>query len=335
MEPISLVTIMIRKLPLKKLTKFIPVIGLLLFVYILFNIGYEKIINAFSMIPWYFFVLSILVFLPKLFLAGIKWQYINKKQEIHISFFTILKLYLLGLFYGSVTPGAIGMHIRVYYLRKKAQVSFEKCIANSLIESTIALIAGLFIAVIGSALVVKSYPGVLPLIFAFFFIYTIAFIFFMEHKRGRGFFSFIIRPFLPKNNKEDIDTVISRLYKDIPLLRDLIIPFILELIIWTIAATQVYVLSLAFSISISYVDFILLSVASVIIGNVIPLTIGGLGVREGTFVVLLSTYGVSYEIAFVLSLAGYLVKNLIPGLVGLFVSILEKESPVEAIQSSV
>ena len=326
---------MIEKLPIKKLTKFIPIIGLILFIYILVNIGYEKIIHTFSIIPWYYFVLSLLIFLPKLVLAGIKWQYINKKQDIHISFLTILKLYLLGLFYGSVTPGAIGMHIRVYYLRKKSQASFEKCIANSLIEGTIAFIAGLFIAVIGSVLVIKSYPGILPLVFGFFLIYTLAFIFFMEHKRGKGFFSFIIRPFLPKDNKESIDIIISRLYKDIPQLRDLILPFILELLIWTIAASQVYVLSLTFSISISYIDFILLSAASVIIGNVIPLTVGGLGVREGTFVVLMSTYGVSYEIAFVLSLAGFLVKNLIPGLVGLFVSLIDKESPVEALQSSV
>jgi glycosyltransferase 2 family protein len=320
---------------IKKITKLIPIIGIILFLFILFDIGYEKIINAFSLIPWYYYLIALLFFIPKLLLAGIKWQYLNNKQDIHISFFTILKLYLLGLFYGSVTPGAIGMHIRVYYLRKKSQASFEKCIANSLIEGTLALIAGLFLAIIGSGLVLESYPGVLPLIIGFFILYTVAFTFFMEHKRGKGFFSFIIRPFLPSSYKKNIEYAISQLYKDIPRLRDLLIPFIIELVIWMIAATQVYILSLAFSISIPYIEFILLSIVSVIIANVIPLSIGGLGVREGAFVVLLSTYGVSFEIAFVLSLGGFLVKNLIPGLIGLIISILDKESPVEAIQSNV
>ena len=326
---------MFEKVNLKKITKFIPLIGIVLFLYILFDIGYEKIIEAFSFIPWYYYIFALIVFIPKLLLAGIKWQYINKKQEKRISYIPVLKLYLLGLFYGSVTPGAIGMHIRVYYLRKKTRASFEKCVANSLIEGTLALIAGLFLSVIGSGLILKSYPGVFPIIISFFIIYTLAFTFFLEHKRGKGFFSFIIRPFLPSSQKDNLDLIISRLYKDIPRIRDLLFPFTMELVIWTIAATQVYILSLAFSISIPYTEFILLSVVSVIIANVVPISIGGLGLREGTFVVLLSTYGVSFEIAFVLSLGGFLVKNLIPGLTGLIISLFEKESPVEAIQSSV
>ena len=326
---------MFKNFQLKKLTKFIPVIGIILFLYILFNIGFGKIIHAFSLIPWHYYILALLVFIPKLLLAGLKWQYINKNQDIYISYFTVIRLYLLGLFYGSVTPGAIGMHIRVYYLRKKANVSFEKCIANSLIEGTLAILAGLFLSIFGSLLILNSYPGVLPLIIGFFIMYVLAFTFFMEHKRGEGFFTFIIRPFLPHATKENLEYIISRLYKDIPRLRDLLFPFTSELIIWLIAATQVYVLSLAFSIPIPYVEFILLSIVSVIISNIIPLSIGGLGVREGTFVVLLSTYGVSFEVAFVLSLAGFLVKNLIPGLFGLIISLFEKESPVEAIQSSV
>ena len=326
---------MLENIQWKKYTKFIPIIGIILFLYILFDIGIEKISQAFSLIPWYYYIFALLVFIPKLLLVGIKWQYLNRKQEINISYLSILKLYLLGLFYASVTPGAIGMHIRVYYIKKKSEASFEKCIANSLIEGTIALIAGLFLATIGSVLILNSYPGVLPLIIGFFIVYTLAFIFFMEHKRGKGFFSFIIRPFLPLAQKENLDFIISQLYKDIPKLRHLLLPFSIELIIWIIAATQVYVLSLAFSLQIPYFEFILLSIVSVIIANVIPLSIGGLGVREGTFVVLLSTYQVPFEIAFVLSLSGFLVKNLIPGLIGLIISLFEKESPVEAIHSSV
>lgn len=326
---------MLEKLQFKKLTKFIPIIGIILFLYILFDIGYEKILQAFSLIPWYYYALALVVFLPKLFLAGVKWQYLNKKQEITISFPAVIKLYLLGLFYGSVTPASIGLHIRVYYLRKKSKAAFEKCIANSLIEGTLALIAGLLLAIIGSGLILPSYPGVFPLIVGFFIIYTLAFVFFLEHKRGKGFFSFIIRPFLPGDQKENLDFIVSRLYKDIPRVRDLFIPLLIELVMWSIAATQVYVLSLSFSLSIPYIEFILLSVVSVIIANVIPLSVGGLGVREGTFVVLLNTYGIPFEIAFVLSLSGFLVKNLIPGLVGLIISLFEKESPVEAIQSSV
>lgn len=322
------------KTVLKNIAKFLPIIGLLLFSYILYDIGFEKTIEVFLLIPWYYYVLSLLIFLPNLFLAGIQWQYLNKKQEIHISYSNVLKLYLLGLFYGSVTPSSIGMHIRVYYLKKKSQESFEKCTANSLIESTIATLAGLFLAVIGSGIFAQLYPGIFPVVLGFFIIHIVGFTFFLKKKSGYGFFSFILRPFLPGARKDNLDIIISRLYENIPRLRDLIIPFIIDSVMWIITAIQVYVLALFFSINISLVDFVLLSILSVIIAYIIPLTIGGLGLREGAFVVFLSAYNVPTEVAFVLSLSGFFVKNLIPGLIGFCISVFEKESPFEAIQSS-
>ena len=62
----------------------------------------------------------------------------------------------------------------------------------------------------------------------------------------------------------------------------------------------------------------------VIIATIIPLSIGGIGIREGAFVLFLSTYGVSNDVAFVLSLAGYLVKNLIPSSIGMILAFAAK-----------
>jgi uncharacterized membrane protein YbhN (UPF0104 family) len=107
------------------------------------------------------------------------------------------------------------------------------------------------------------------------------------------------------------------IYEDLPKLSETVIPFLYEIIIWIVAATQVYILAMAFTIQIPYFEFILISIISVVISNMIPISVGGLGVREGIFVMMLASYTVSYEIAFVLSLAGFLVKTLIPSLIGL------------------
>ena len=77
---------------------------------------------------------------------------------------------------------------------------------------------------------------------------------------------------------------------------------------------------------IDYITFVLISIISVVATGILPISVGGLGVREGTFVVLMATIaGVSHEIAFVISLSGYLVKNLIPALIGMIIS-FKKES---------
>lgn len=311
---------MLKTLSFKHITKIIPIIGLILFGYIIYNIGVEKILLAFSAIPWYYYILALVVFLPKIILSTVAWKYICDKQRISTTFRNLLQLFLIGLFFGSVTPGGIGLHLRSYYLNKQTNSTFEKCLANSIIDGTLNLLAGAFIALTGSLFLFPRFPSFPPIILLFFSIYFTSFLFFMEKKRGSTFFKFIIRPLIPQQYKTNLDDSLDLIYEDLPQISETLIPFLLELAIWVIAATQVFVLAQNFNLSISYGEFILISIVSVVVANMIPISIGGLGIREGVFVVLLGTYDIAYEVAFVLSLAGFLVKTLIPGLIGLLIS---------------
>ena len=57
--------------------------------------------------------------------------------------------------------------------------------------------------------------------------------------------------------------------------------------------------------------------------GLIPITIGGLGIREGALVVLLLAFGIKEEVAFVISIAGLIVKLLIPAIVGMIIAFKE------------
>ena len=93
-----------------------------------------------------------------------------------------------------------------------------------------------------------------------------------------------------------------------------------ELIIWFLLAFQVYIIALAFSINISFTLFFLIHTISVVIISILPISVGGLGVREGTLVLLLGLFGVAPDVSFVISLSGFVIKMLIPGIVGMFLS---------------
>ena len=309
----------------RKLGNLVPIIGIILFIYIIINIGVDKIFHTFSLIPLWYYIGALLVFIPKLFLAAYKWQYISRKQKMFFDFFYLVKLFLLSLFYAAITPGAVGIHIRVYYMKKKVKASFEKCIANSFIDGVSGVIGGIILATIGSLIYINLYPSLLPVLASFLVFYATAFIFFIEKRRGSKFFYFFIRPFLSEKYHTNFDKTIDALYEDIPSPFELIPIFLFELVIWTIAATQVYILAQAFSLHIPYPEFIIMNVISVVVATAIPISIGGLGVREGTFVVLLAQYNIPSEIAFVLSLSGFLVKNLIPGFIGLLLFFIGRD----------
>ena len=315
---------MIEKIKLKNIGKLFPIIGIIIFIYIITDIGIEKIGSAFSLIPLEYFLLALLLFIPRWLLSSYKWYFISKKQKMDFKLFFLSKIFLITLFLGSITPGAIGLHLRIYYLKKKSKASLEKCLTNSLIESGLSLITGLLIAFIGSIILIELYPELPIIIFPFFIFYLSVFIVLLEKRGGNKLFNILIRPFIPERYKTTIDKSVESLYQDIPKIKDMLIPFLIEIIVWIFAAIQVYIIAQAFLINITFYEFILISIISVVISNILPISIGGLGIREGAFVFLLSKFGVQSEVAFVISISGFLVKILIPGLIGLIISFRKK-----------
>ena len=315
---------MIEKIKLKNIGKLFPIIGIIIFIYIINDIGIEKIGSAFSSIPLEYFLLALLLFIPRWLLSSYKWYFISKKQKMDFKLFFLSKIFLITLFLGSITTGAIGLHLRIYYLKTKSKASLEKCLTNSLIESGLSLITGLLIAFIGSIILIELYPELPIIILPFFIFYLSVFIVLLEKRGGSKLFNILIRPFIPERYKTSIDKSVESLYQDIPKIKDMLIPFLIEIIVWIFAAIQVYIIAQAFLINITFYEFILISIISVVISNILPISIGGLGIREGAFVFLLSKFGVQSEIAFVISISGFLVKILIPGLIGLIISFRKK-----------
>lgn len=308
----------------EKIGKVVPVLGLILFLYIIWDIGLNKIISAFLSIPLLFFISALTISIPRIIFYGYKWWFICKKQKMEFSILYLTRVFLMTLFYGIVTPLAIGLHIRIYYLRKQGKYSLEKCLANSLMDSTTGFIVGVFLALIGSLILIEHAPGVFPPVLLVFIFYTVAFVVLMKKKRGSKLFDILIKPFIPQKYKEKMEKSLEMIYEDIPRIRDLFWPFIIEGVIWVLGALQVYIIALVFSVDVPFYVFIFISIISVIATGILPISIGGLGVREGMFVFLMSTFGVKPEVAFAISLGGFFVKTLIPGVFGLIISFDER-----------
>jgi uncharacterized protein (TIRG00374 family) len=311
---------------LRKLSKFIPIIGLILFVYIIIDIGVEEIATTFIMIPISFFLIALVLTIPRVLLYAYKWQYISEKQKMDFDLLYMTKIFLIGVFYGNVTPGGIGWHIRLFYIRKKIDAPLGKCIANSFLDLYSGFVVGLFLSLIGSIVLIEHIPGLFPIILVFFVFYLSAFAVMIKHTHGQKIFRFLIRPLIPRKYKESLGQSFESLYEDIPRLRDMAVPFFLEGVIWFIAGTQTYIIAQAFDIDIPFITFILIAIISVIATGILPISVGGLGVREGTFVYLLYEFGgVEPRIAVVVSLGGYLVKMVIPAIVGMILSFKDKQ----------
>ena len=307
------------------LKKLLPIIGIILFIYIIINVGIDKILNAFTIIPFYFFIYATIPYFLRLILTSYKWKYIAKKQKMDFSLPFLMKINMISNFYRNVTPGGFGGYIRIFYLRKKSKSSLEKCLVNMLLDIVTGSTSGFFLASIGAIFFMDVLPGVFFIFFVYLILNATALVVFIKKRSGSKLLNIFIRPLIPKKYKEKIDKTFESFYEDIPRLKDLSLPYIIEFFIWLVLALQVYIIAQPFSLGIPFHEFFLIHTISSAAIMILPITVSGLGIREGAFVILLSAYGIAPEIAVVISLSGYIVKMIIPTSAGMILS-LRKES---------
>ena len=305
---------------IKKLKSFLPLIGIFLFIYILNDVGLDKLYHALSGMNIFLLFFSLSIFIPRIFISTYKWKMVAEKQGIHIEFLKMVKINLIGLFYGTVTPLWLGDWIRIFFLKEESSCPLGKCASNVIIDQFIEFFSLFILSIFGSFLLIKKFPNLFFLISLFFIFLLAMAIFFMEKNRSKKILGVIYRYFIPSKLKEYMASEFQYFYEDIPPPSYLIKPLLIEIFSYLLFFTQIYMVSLSLSLSIPYLHFVLIYPISSLIG-MIPITISGFGTREGALINLLSIYEVAKENAVALSITGYFITIFIPAMIGGLLSI--------------
>lgn len=313
---------MARKI-FKQAKKFLPLIGIAIFVYIVYNLDIEKIIVVFLSINPIFIICSLTLTIPRLIIRNTAWQIIQKEQKITISFFQSLKIFLIGYFYGSITPGYIGQLMRVPYMKEKTGAPYGKLFVNSLMETIIHTLSLYGMMLIGALLVMGVLPELLYISGTWVVLLAIILFYFVKRERGEKLFHLLIQYLIPKKLKTNLYRFVDTFYTDFPEIKKLLLPLILGIFTWIIIFSQEYIIVLALGIDIPYLYFLLLFPIANVVGF-IPITFAGLGTRELAAIFLFSTlFGVVEEEVFVFTLLGFVITDIFTGFIGFILSLTE------------
>ena len=308
---------------LKQAKKFLPLIGIAIFIYLIYSLDVEKIIDAFLSINPIFIIFSLTLTIPRVIIRNYAWQLIQKEQKISISFLQSLKVFLIGYFYGSITPGYIGQLMRVPYMKEKTGEPYGKLFVNTVMETTIHTLSLYGMMFVGALLVIGTIPELFAITAAWIIILTVILLYFIKKERGEKLFFTLIKYLIPKKLKHHFDKFVDTFYVDFPKIKKLIAPLILGLFTWIIIFTQEYIIVFALGLEIPYLYFLLLFPIANTAGF-LPITFAGLGIRELTSIFLFSTlFAVTGEQVFVFTLLGFIITDLITGFVGFLVSLTE------------
>ena len=280
---------------------------------------------------------SLATFAASLVLGNVQWQLLLSLQRIRLTFRKSLSFYFVGAFFNNFLPANIGGDIvRVYDVYKESDLP-DQSIAATVTDRLFGMVALGLLAMPAGAYVALRYQqlgldrafGLWSLVIVLAFVLLLglatALIFSRRLARVAGG---VIRP-LPLGGMRDR---FKRIYESFYLYRSKIkhlpVVLVVALLVQTLRVLVHYEISEAMGLGIPGIYFFLF-VPVIAIFIALPISIGGLGVREGLGIFLFCravpglgsepafTMGfLAYVVGVIVSLAGgviYLARGLKPG----------------------
>ena len=290
----------------KKYFYIIKLIITILILYFLFQLlDYNKIKNAITFSDKKFLLLSVLILPFWIILRSLKWKILLSYYWPQISFSLASKSYLGGLGPGLLTPAKLGEISRAYFLPYKNKY---KIIKIMILDRYIELVVLLILTIPGFIYFIGIDFGFFIIILSILGLFS-CFHFFKIFGKINKIFPKI--RWIKNNFKADNQNIF---FPKMLITKSIL----LSALIFSTSIFTSYLLVNSF-LSIKTIDigdaFFVFPLT--LLTNILPITVGNLGVREAVTILLLNDLSVSKEAAFNSSIILFLLHSIFPALIGL------------------
>ncbi|NOX16596.1 MAG: flippase-like domain-containing protein [Epsilonproteobacteria bacterium] len=264
---------------MKKLSKYFRIIGLFILIYILSTLEYKKLFTVLLDINIYYILVYMLSYYIFFVAKVLRFSYILKFYGYNPAYINLFGAMIESQYFGFITPSRVGESIRIIYLQDRGNIPKKASTLAYLYDRFQDLYFMALMGILSFIFILKLPVNTYLIIFASLMI----FLFFFKNK---------IMKMLAKKFKVENITYLS-LKSDLYL-------FFQNCFIYFFYFLQYYCLALSLGVEIS---FLYLSAVAVIgaLASLIPISISGLGIREGIFIYYLVKIGISKEAAFLIS----------------------------------
>jgi uncharacterized membrane protein YbhN (UPF0104 family) len=260
--------------------KYLKLLGIIVFIYILTLLNYKVVIQTIINLKIEFLILYVITFFVFFVFKIYRWHIIQNYFSKPLKFKENFWIFLETIYLSYVTPGKIGDIARIWIMKehfniekKETMIAYIFDRVQDLLFLIICVLYGLFFIL---NIQISNYIYIGLIIFIILYIF-----------KNRLLNLFKNRFNIEKNIQTNLNFEIK--------------VFIINIISYFFYFLQLYFLAKAMNLNIEY-SFIVALISISAIATIIPISIGGLGVREGVFVFLLASIGISKEKAVLLSL---------------------------------
>lgn len=301
----------------KAITNHIFRIGIsVLFLVLLFTrIDTNILIDSVKSIDIRFFTLAIILFVLFLFIWVLRWQLFLSDINIEVRFFAILKTLLIGFTLALFLPSTLGTDVGRTFDMARTHDQKIAIVSTVFMDRLIGLLAVVIMSLI--AIAIMGYQYVNESIIVVIILATLAF--------GSGWVLFFNKRFMKKFHwvlqlpvihrfEESLYELYATIYDMQRKRRLFMATFFISMVMQTFEILAVLMMAYAINIEINPIFFfVFMPIIWIIL--IIPISIGGLGLREAVFVFFFTQVGMRSTDAVTVSLLYYML-YAITGVVG-------------------
>jgi hypothetical protein len=279
-------------------------ISLAILIAILQNVETESVVKlVLSVKMGWLLAAAAVAFLGRIF-AAFRWYILLRGRNAHVTFYRVLNIVLISSFFGMLLPGAIGVELLRVYGMSKATADTALALSSVLVERLLAILVLTLFSIGGLYLVTVELPAQLYLAVWTWLLLLLLMIVLLLHSLPRTLIDKLLERPLLSRVRPPFTKLVRALddYRAQPKLLMISLLAALLAALFRIVPTVLIARSLDINISIVYFAIFLPIVHLVV---QIPISLGGLGVRETGFVFFMGLIGVSSENAFTLSIVVY------------------------------
>lgn len=275
--------------------------------------GLDNVYNELSNSNLYYILLSVPFAIFQIFFRALRWCMIVKMFNKSLDIYSSTKYTLISLAFGIVTPARLGELIKVKYLADKTKISYLKSFATVFLDKFFDILAVILLIAAGLSFFYKEALS--------FYVYLLLIIFI-----ALLFLALIY-----------IDKVITYLSKFLLKLhgktfekfsfgkKAFIKPLAYSMLTWLALILQAFFIAKALNITqISFID-VMIIVPLMALSSVLPVSIGGIGVREIVAIYFFSNLGVPIEKSAAFSLINTFIAFVMPAAIGAILYLSKKK----------
>ncbi len=279
-----------------KIKKIAPVIlGIIIIIGFIYKIGINDFIISINNANKYYIIISAIILLITMMIKEIRWYYILKPLG-PINKKVAFGSYFMGQITNEILPTGSGELVRLTILKQYTNKSFMWFSPSIILER----LYDMFLLIILSILLIYNIERS---VYIFFIVIGLSMIIFLEPRfisipinicrylKNRNILSNFLNILISK--LADMQNGLNTYKKNMDIL---FITFILTIISWIVFETLSHSILLSgFGINISYMNLLGIVAMSWILGTIsfIP---GGLGAREVVYALMLSKFGISFNL---------------------------------------